>query len=213
MTPRRPRPLCAICADRIATTITDWECESGATRTIVACWPCLSPVPDPPEEYEPVDLGERCSSERVSARANQSRDHATRDAVLDAVRQLGEATTAAICEAIGAVDEAARATVGKQVSRLTRLGALRAVDLFPGRPQAGRIYSVTGASPLSEATRAVLAALPASRFVAADVGDPSAMANHLDQLVVAGLVRVVGATASARTGRTINIYQAVSRAS
>ena len=29
--PRRPRPLCAICAERTADTITDWECESGRT--------------------------------------------------------------------------------------------------------------------------------------------------------------------------------------
>ena len=59
MTPHRPRPLCAICADREATTITEWDCESGATRTVVACAPCLAPVPDPIEAFEPADLAAR----------------------------------------------------------------------------------------------------------------------------------------------------------
>ena len=83
MIPRRPRPLCAICADRVATTITEWECESGATRTIVACWPCLSPVPDPPE-YEPVDLAERRRTSFAPAPTGGG-NRSTRDAVVEVI--------------------------------------------------------------------------------------------------------------------------------
>lgn len=205
----RPRPLCAICADREATTITDWECESGATRTIVACWPCLSPVPDPPEEYEPVDIGERCSTERISARAFQPRNHATRDAVLDAVRCLGEATSADICEAVGAVDEVARATVGQQISRLVKRGALRAVDLYPGRPKAGRIYSATGAPPLSPALRDVLARIVTApaEFTCDDIGlDPLASASTFCHLADAGLiVRVRRSAQTSRDGQRVTV--------
>ena len=98
MIPRRPRPLCAICADREATTITDWECESGATRTIVACWPCLSPVPDPPEEYEPVDLFE---PSRIEGRAFASCDHATRDGLLATIDRLGPITFGEVLTLLG----------------------------------------------------------------------------------------------------------------
>lgn len=145
MTPRRPRPLCAICADREATTITDWECESGATRTIVACWPCLSPVPDPPEEYEPVDLADRVAPDRISAR--RCNDHGTREAVLAAVARLGEATTADIVATLKIVGDKARDTVGKTISRLYRAGLLVGRDLYPGSPNAGRVYAVAKEQP------------------------------------------------------------------
>ena len=82
MTAPRPRPLCAICAERTADTITDWECESGRTRTIVACWPCLSPVPDPPEEYEPSQRGDpRVRAGRAGAVIERSRTVYPRQAV------------------------------------------------------------------------------------------------------------------------------------
>lgn len=43
MTPHRPRPLCAICADREATTATDWELR-GVMREVPACEVCLAPA-------------------------------------------------------------------------------------------------------------------------------------------------------------------------
>lgn len=204
MTPRRPRPLCAICADRDATTITDWECESGATRTIVACWPCLSPVPDPPEEYEPIDLSERCTSERISARTIDNHD--TRRSVVAAVRALGEATTSAICAAVGAVDDVARATVTKQVSRLVKLGALTARDIFPGRPKAGRIYTATGAPMLSASMRAIVARLPDGEFRARDVSDVARDSTAaIKALIEQGVIEVVRREPT--RSRPLNVYR------
>jgi hypothetical protein len=139
------KPLCAICADREADTITDWECASGRVRTIVACWPCLSPVPDPPEEYEPADIAERIR-ERAIAPVVAGR-HAMRDAVLQAVKRLGRATTAEIRVELNMHTLAEQDHVTAALSRLVRHGALTAVDLVPGEPTIGREYRATGARP------------------------------------------------------------------
>jgi hypothetical protein len=170
VTPRRPRPLCAICADREATTITDWECASGATRTIVACWPCLSPVPDPPEEYEPADLAARVRDRDVAPGIAQQ--HLMRDAVLATVRELGRATTTEIRAHLDYKTRAEQNHVTKVLSRLVKAGALIAEELYPGSPTAGRVYVATGASPISPemvAAREALAAAP-DVFMARDVG-------------------------------------------
>ena len=140
--PRRPRPLCAICADREATTITDWECDSGATRTVVACWPCLSPVPDPPED-EPDDLAERMRPVDVAART--SRTSGTRAAVLAAVRRIGRATAREVVAELGAVDNAALTNLIRQhLSRLTACGALELDRSETWRASDPGVYRATG---------------------------------------------------------------------
>jgi hypothetical protein len=145
--PRRPRPLCAICADREATTITDWECESGATRTIVACWPCLSPVPDPPEEYEPADIAARVR-DRATTPATRGA-HTMRDAVLQAVRTLGAASTEEIRAELNMATRAEQNHVTVVLSRLVRAGALTAEEIVHGNPSIGRIYRPTGERPVT----------------------------------------------------------------
>lgn len=149
MTPRRPRPLCAICADRIATTITDWECESGATRTIVACWPCLSPVPDPPDEYEPDDLAERVrdgiSAWNLAPKLGTSTP--TRGAIVDIVRKLGTATNAQIRAKLRFTSLREQNHVSVVLSRLVRAGILIATELVPGAPTLGRVYRIADEAP------------------------------------------------------------------
>ena len=170
MTPRRPRPLCAICADREATTITDWECASGATRTIVACWPCLSPVPDPPEEYEPADLAARVRDRDVAPAVVPQ--HLMRDAVLATVRELGRATTAEIRAHLNYKTRAEQNHVTKVLSRLVHVGSLAAEERYPGRPTAGRVYVATGKAPISAEMSAALNLLrgAADVFEARQVG-------------------------------------------
>ena len=157
----RPRPLCAICAERTADTITDWECESGRTRTIVACWPCLSPVPDPPEEYEPVDLFEPA---RVAARKDPT-DHATRDRILAALAKIGRGTFADLIAALGLSSgttgrDGVGGTVRRKLSILEDQGAVAGEYLDPSNPRRGRVYWLTGAKAEAPAVRAVLAMVP-----------------------------------------------------
>ena len=180
MIPRRPRPLCAICADREATTITDWECDSGATRTVVACWPCLSPVPDPPEE-EPDDLAERMRPVDVAART--SRTSGTRAAVLAAVRRIGRSTAREVVAELGAVDNAAMTDLIRQhLRRLTACGALTLDRTECSAASDPGLYRATGgASTRTMADSAgTFAALP-EEFTTFDVAP--------DHRKAAGIVR------------------------
>lgn len=146
MTARRPRPLCAICADREATTITDWECASGRTRTIVACWPCLSPVPDPPEAYEPADAIDPL---RVADRRCASTDHVTAETLIAAVSRLGRPTFGELIDHLGVTNHRAntlRATVRRNLTRLQARGVVSATPINPAHRQAGCRYEVARAA-------------------------------------------------------------------
>jgi len=201
MTPRRPRPLCAICADREATTITDWECESGATRTIVACWPCLSPVPDPPEEYEPEDLAERVrdgiAAWNLAPKLGATTP--TRGAVIDIVRKLGAATNAQIRAELGFASPSEQNHVSVVLSRLVRTGVLVATDLVPGSPTSGRVYQVADTPPpkpqstsrRSKKIRAAEAALASidGEFTCAAAGISARMLTVLRRRGLVELVR------------------------
>lgn len=189
MIARRPRPLCAICAERTADTITDWECESGRTRTIVACWPCLSPVPDPSEEYEPVDLAERAadamSPERI---AERRRTHArdSREVVTAVLRNLGSPTIAEICDALHVVDAKARDVVQQHVQRLMRAGAVVASGAIPRR------YTLT-VDPIAEARSRLSGA--SGPFLPRDLGLSKSQVTDLRRAgVIRQLRRVAGAT-------------------
>lgn len=203
MIPRRPRPLCAICADRDATTITDWECESGAVRTIVACWPCLSPVPDPPEEYEPVDLFDDA---QVSTRASIPTDHTTRDALLDALGRLDAPTFAEILAAMGVradVASNARAAVRRKLSLLVAAGAVTFAPHDETNPRAGGRYASTGQPPIAADLRARFEIVP-DEFTAADLGlSPGRVAaGAVRSLLACGLVEATGRDATWRKTTT-----------
>ena len=197
---RRPRPLCAICADREATTITDWECESGATRTIVACWPCLSPVPDPPEEFEPDDLGERVrdgiSAWNLAPKLGTSTP--TRGAIVDIVRKLGTATNAQIRAELRFTSLREQNHVSVVLSRLVRAGILVATELVPGAPTSGRVYRIADEAPRRKPTtrqsrklRAVEAVIASidGEFTAADAGISARMLTVLRRNGLVELVR------------------------
>lgn len=199
MTPRRPRPLCAICADREATTITDWECESGANRTIVACWPCLSPVPDPPEEYEPADLAARVRDRATTLTpVGRGAGHTMRDAVLQAVRALGAGTTAEIRAELNMATRAEQNHATVILSRLVKAGALTAEEIEPGNPSVGRIYRPTGERPISPAMAAQYAAVAA----APDEFEPSAIGLSATAL---GDLRRGGYIERVRRGQQIRV--------
>ncbi len=142
---RRPRPLCAICADREATTITDWECASGAVRPVVACRPCLEPVPDPPEP----------PPEHVAPSPATRRTTATRDAVLAVIAASPTPLKAAdIATAVGAPcpssgnDKSDREAwrpydaVLACLSRAVKRGHLVAEWINPRAPVMGRRYAM-----------------------------------------------------------------------
>lgn len=187
MIPRRPRPLCAICADREATTITDWECESGATRTIVACWPCLSPVPDPPEEYEPVDLFE---PSRIEGRAFASCDHATRDGLLATIDRLGPITFGEVLTLLGG--EPNRSALRRKLTILERDGKVTSEPIDPANILRGKLYRATGTS----AAAARLATLPA-QFTWRDIDtNPRAASGVIRALIASDLIERCGSDAN-----------------
>lgn len=49
------RASCAICGGRDATTLTEWELEGGASRTVAACATCLA-RPAPPRILPDIDV-------------------------------------------------------------------------------------------------------------------------------------------------------------
>lgn len=196
MIARRPRPLCAICADREATTITDWECDSGAVRTVLACWPCLSPVPGPLEEYEPVDLFD---DTQVSARACDPTDHTTRDALLDVIGKLGAPTFAEVLAEMGVradVASNARAAVRRKLSMLVQVGAVSFAPHDPANPRAGGRYTATGRPPIAADLIERFKRAP-DTFATADLGLPPgrAAAGAIRSLIAAGLVESAGRAA------------------
>lgn len=183
MMPRRPRPLCAICADREAATITDWECASGATRTIVACWPCLSPVPDPPEEYEPVDLFEPT---RIEARAFASTDHATRDGLLATIERLGPITFGEVLALLGG--EPNRGALRRKLTLLERDGKVTSEPIDPANILRGKWYRATGTSTAA----ARLTTLP-ERFTWRDIDpNPRAASGVVRALLASDLIERCG---------------------
>ena len=168
MTPR----TCALCGERDAATLTDLD-----GRAVPACTRCLAPVPDPATPYEPADLVERVR-DRPKDKAAPFAASPMRDAVLQAVRSLGAATTTDIREALGYHTRAEQNHVTVVLSRLVRAGALRAEELVPGQPSCGRVYSATGrppapiSAPASRKLRHAIEAVSAAQgeFTWADIG-------------------------------------------
>ena len=163
MIPRRPRPLCAICADREATTITDWECESGATRTIVACWPCLSPVPDPPEVIDPL----------LVAVGDEERTFA------EIVARFG----------IDDLDRTGAAgALRKRLQRLEQAGLVASRPIDPRNHRRGHLFRRTDAiDPIAS----LLADLP-REFTARDLGrSPTEASSIIRSLAHRGLIECV----------------------
>ena len=141
--------FCSICGLAEADTIAALEGFTGVVRARPVCWPCCSPVPDPPEEYEPVDLDQRRASKvRGELMKLGSRSGATL-AVYEAVRRLGEATTEQIAELLGIAVPRVGTTreerrpydaLGSCLRRAVARGELTGEWRMPGAPTAGRIY-------------------------------------------------------------------------
>ena len=155
MTPHRPRPLCAICADREATTATDWELR-GVMREVPACEVCLAPVPDPIEV--PDDLAE-CMRPADVARRTSNTNGDTRAAVIAAVRRLGTATRRQVVAELGAADNVALTHLIRQhLRRLEVCGAMtfdREAD-----PGVYRLTDSIATTRAAAATLGVFEALP-----------------------------------------------------
>ena len=157
MTPHRPRPLCAICADREATTATDWELR-GVMREIPACEVCLAPVPDPVEAFEPVGLA-ACVSTRPALAKRGCKDSTLRDAIMAAVRQRGTVTSKELQAEFAMVDDADRCVLAKSLSRMVDRGQLVAAwvdDADHGQGRRFRAAEVQCAPAAIDGTRAAV---------------------------------------------------------
>lgn len=200
MIPRRPRPYCAICQDRIATTITDWECESGATRTIVACFPCLSPVPDPPEEFEPTDLAERVST-RPAVQIGDRRDRTLQEAIMAEVRRRGTATSKELQEVFGMTSDTDRCALTKSLSRIVGRGFLAAAWVDDADHAQGRQFW-----PLADPLLAAIARMP-DEFHTRDVDANESVARGLvRRWIDAGMIEAVSLSRERKVGgRSVRI--------
>ena len=157
MTPRRPRPLCAICADREATTATDWELR-GVMREVPACEVCLAPVPDPVEAFEPVGLA-ACVSTRPALAKRGCKDSTLRDAIMAAVRQRGTVTSKELQAEFAMLDDADRCVLAKSLSRMVDRGQLVAAwvdDADHGQGRRFRAAEVQCAPAAIDGTRAAV---------------------------------------------------------
>lgn len=131
--------LCASCVSRPADTIAELEGFTGVVRARPACWPCLSPVPEP-AYYEPISLADQFAPS-LSRRGTT----ATSDTVLAIIRSLGGCGSAEIRDRLRVTDSHSREAdaIGATLYRLTKRGALVAT-VDPTRR--GRIYSLAGAA-------------------------------------------------------------------
>lgn len=134
------KPLCAICGDRPASTLTDCESWTGAVREVFACWPCLAPVPAPPAK-----IGDESD---LSSRALQRDDHTTRNALLATIQSCGgEATTVELLERFGfSTRSKAADAVRASLRRMNRVGLLACEEIIPGRRSLGLRYRLQAAS-------------------------------------------------------------------
>lgn len=130
-----PMPLCAICGDRTATCMTDWD-----DRMVHACAPCVQAVEVPDDEptFEPVEgvYGQR--------RTGRHGTGPRRAKVVQVVRRLGAPTQAEIAAAFGVHGSKGSkeyATLTQTVSRLVRAGAL----IPEGNRCGARTYRVAAA--------------------------------------------------------------------
>ncbi len=177
MTPHRPRPLCAICADREATTITDWE-SRGVVRMVPACGKCASTaVAAPRERFEPV------AHRAPRTDLLPSWNHDTRNAIVSALRRMGPSTSRQLAAELGSDDRGALALIYHHLGRLVACGTLAREDV-----DAGRVYRVVGATmtPRLASAMATLEALPD-----AFRSDEIARAARVDGNKLAGLLRVL----------------------
>lgn len=130
------KPLCAICGDRSASTLTDCESWTGAVREVPACWICVAPVPEPPPV---IEEGDELS---LSARAHCPTDHTTRDALLGKIRSCGgEATTSELLAMLGFGTHSKGAdAIRASLRRMVRSCLVVCEELSPGKRSAGLRY-------------------------------------------------------------------------
>lgn len=191
MTPHRPRPLCAICADREATTATDWDVR-GVVREVPACEVCLAPVPDPIEAFEPVGLA-ACVSTRPALAKRGCKDSTLRDAIMAAVRQRGTVTSKELQAEFAMVDDADRCVLAKSLSRMVDRGQLVAAWVDDADHGQGRSFAIpSGPPPTLVAGLAFLPTLPEA-FSGDDAAKASGLAGHklgpvMRALAAAGLI-------------------------
>lgn len=189
MIPPRPRPLCAICADREATTATDWE-SRGIVREVPACRPCLSPVPDPPEMSD--DLTDLVATRPAMAKRG-CRDTTLRDAIMTTVRQRGTVTSKELQAEFTMVSDADRCALAKSLSRMVDRGQLVAAWVDESDHRQGRSFAIpSGPPPTLVAGLAFLSTLPEA-FSGDDAAKASGLAGHklgpvMRALAAAGLI-------------------------
>ncbi len=233
MTPHRPRPLCAICADREATTATDWELR-GVMREVPACDVCLAPVPDPIEAFEPVGLA-ACVSTRPALAKRGCKDSTLRDAIMAAVRQRGTVTSKELQAEFAMLDDADRCVLAKSLSRMVDRGQLVAAWVDDADRSQGRSFRAVENPPVQCATTAPggtraaviaavrrLGAASRRRIVAelAAAGNPSSanlIGKHLRRLEICGAMvldgdayRLTGSIATSQaTAATAGVLEAL----